>query len=449
MATPGWGNAIAIPGTVSLNAGNEAHVTSISCPAPGSCAAVGDYAQNGFGKQQAFLVNRVNGTWRTAREIPGTGELNTGGVAESTGVSCASAGNCSATGGYAAGKGSRGQGRSFLADQLNGIWHIARRASEPVNSVGGAFLNAISCPSTGNCSAVGDYIDSHGQDAFVISQVHGTWGSAEQMPGFAALNQGGSSTDLVSCASPGNCSAGGYFTDGSFAVQAFVVDQVNGTWGAAREVPGTAYLNDGGFATLDSISCPSPGNCGAVGNYSDSSGIQHAFTIDRVNGAWRTARPLPGAAALPGGHAGASVISCASAGNCSAGGVSFDSAFTFNQAFVASEVNGIWRNPVELPGSGALNAGGFASIAAISCATPANCSAGGDYTDASGNQEPLVATQVNGAWKRAIEIPGIRTLNVGGISFVTALSCATPVHCSAVGGYANQTGGQVFVADQN
>jgi len=42
----------------------------------------------------------VNGTWRTAREIPGTEALNQGGHAQVNSVSCSSRGNCSAVGSY-------------------------------------------------------------------------------------------------------------------------------------------------------------------------------------------------------------------------------------------------------------------------------------------------------------------------------------------------------------
>jgi hypothetical protein len=41
--------------------------------------------------------------------------------------------------------------------------------------------------------------------------------------------------DAVSRASPGNCAAGGQYTDGS-GQQAFVISEVNGTWPGAQEV---------------------------------------------------------------------------------------------------------------------------------------------------------------------------------------------------------------------
>jgi len=60
----------------------------------------------------------------------------------------------------------------------------------------------------------------------VASQAHGTWGTARQVPGIAALNTGqNAATYPVSCASAGHCAAGGFYTDSSGHQQAFVVGQ--------------------------------------------------------------------------------------------------------------------------------------------------------------------------------------------------------------------------------
>jgi hypothetical protein len=119
----------------------------------------------------------------------------------------------------------------------------------------------------------------------VVSQVHGTWGTAEQVPGTAALNQGGNARIYsVSCATAGTCSAGGYYQDSSGTDQAFVVSQVHGTWGTAEQVPGTAALNQGGFAAINSVSCATAGTCSAGGLYQDSSGTYQAFVVSQVHG---------------------------------------------------------------------------------------------------------------------------------------------------------------------
>jgi hypothetical protein len=106
-----------------------------------------------------------------------------------------------------------------------------------------------------------------------------SWGNAEEVPGMASLNVGGARLLSLSCPSAGNCSAGGSYSDGSFQDQAFVVDEVNGIWGNAVEVPGSGALNAGGFAGVQSLSCASAGNCSAGGSYDDSSGYPQVFVV--------------------------------------------------------------------------------------------------------------------------------------------------------------------------
>jgi hypothetical protein len=81
-----------------------------------------------------------------------------------------------------------------------------------------AAVRSVSCSAAGDCTAAGDY----GGDAFVVSQVR------------------------VSCSSAGNCSASGEYADRSGREQAFVVSQVRGTWGEAIKLPGTGALGSAG-----------------------------------------------------------------------------------------------------------------------------------------------------------------------------------------------------------
>ncbi|HEY1919204.1 MAG TPA: hypothetical protein VGH27_26845 [Streptosporangiaceae bacterium] len=55
---------------------------------------------------------------------------------------------------------------------------------------------------------------------------------------------------------------------------------MRGTWGRAQELPGTAALNTGRYASVHSVSCAPAGGCSAGGYYS-SSGDQQAFTDDQ------------------------------------------------------------------------------------------------------------------------------------------------------------------------
>ena len=336
------------------------------------------------------------GTWGTAKEVPGTATLNAGGSAAVWSVSCASAGNCSAGGGYTD---SSGHGQALVVSQVGGTWGTAKEVpgTAPLNTGGSAGVGSVSCASAGNCSAGGSYTDSSGGfQALVVSQVGGTWGTAKEVPGTATLNTGGFGvTYSVSCASAVNCSAGGTYAPNhnSNLGQAFVVSKVNGTWRKAIEVPGTAALNTGRNAAVLSVSCASAGNCSATGEYADSSGHTQAFVVSQVGGIWGTAKEIPGTAALnTGGKAAVGSVSCASAGNCSAGGRYADSS-GHTQAFVVSQVGGIWGTAKEVPGTATLNTGGRAAVNSVSCASAGHCSAGGFYTGSSGHLQAFVVSQ--------------------------------------------------------
>src|SRR5262249_56232089 len=96
----------------------------------------------------------------------------------------------------------------------------------------------------------------------------GGGGGEKEARGAAGLNGGGTGQfDSVSCATAGNCSAGGLYVDGSGHGQAFVASETNGVWGTAKEVPGTAARNKGGNAAIASVSCAAAGKGRAGGRY--------------------------------------------------------------------------------------------------------------------------------------------------------------------------------------
>src|SRR5271170_778140 len=94
------------------------------------------------------------------------------------------------------------------------------------------------------------------------------------------------------------------------------------SWGKAIEVPGLARLSAGHGGTLIAVSCSSPGNCAATGNYADRLGHLQAYVVSEKNGSWDKAIQVPGVAALSGasGGSGVDAVSCGPAGNCAAGG---------------------------------------------------------------------------------------------------------------------------------
>src|SRR5215510_261040 len=408
-------------------------------------AGPGD-AMAGTGAAVAPRAAALTGTWRTAREIPGTAALNTG-DAEAKSVSCASAGNCTVGGWYTD---SRGAPQAFIVNRIKGTWQTAIK-------VPGTFgpnkyysrLDTVSCASAGNCSAGGFYVNSNGNQAFVVDEVDGVWHRAIEVPGSAALNSGGyAELTSVSCSTPGNCTAGGFYLAGTTSYQAFVVSEVNGTWQPAIRVPGIVSPPAGGHvgptAQVTSVSCASAGNCSVGGSYYDSVNIQ-AFVGSQVNGVWRNAVKVPGTATLNKGDAQVNSVSCGSAGNCSAGGWYTDSR-GYEQLMVVNQVNGNWQNAIEVPGMTILTQRIFGTVTSVSCASAGNCSAGGWYTDSADLGQPFVVNEVNGTWQNAVKVPGIDTLNTGGNAVINAVSCATAGNCSALGSYTDSSGNyQLFV----
>src|SRR5258706_583679 len=317
-----------------------------------------------------------------------------------------------------------------------GTWHAAIElpGTATLNKGGNAAVQSVSCASAGNCAAGGLFTDGSGHiQAFVASEINGTWHAAIEVPGTGGLNKGGNAAvKSVSCASAGNCAAGGGYTDGSGHHQAFVASETNGTWHAAIQVPGTAALNRRGGAGVSSVSCASAGNCAAVGGYKDSSRHHQAFVASETNGTWHAAIPVPGTAALnKGGFATVSSVWRASAGNGAAGG--FFLMIRRPQGSAACPDTGPCRAAIQVPGTAALNKGGDARVGSVSCASAGNCVAAGGYNDGSGHRQAFVASDANGTWHAAIEVPGTATLNKGGGAGVLSVSCASAGGCAAGG----------------
>jgi hypothetical protein len=135
-----------------------------------------------------------------------------------------------------------------------------------------ASVESVSCGSAGSCAVGGFYRNrpSHNQ-GFVAVETNGVWGQAIKVPGLGTLNKGRFAEVIsVSCASPGNCAAGGRYRDQQLHTQGFVVRQKNGVWGRAFEVSGQGALNKAGHAQVSSVSC-APGSCAAGGYYADRS----------------------------------------------------------------------------------------------------------------------------------------------------------------------------------
>jgi hypothetical protein len=435
-----WGSAAEVPGAAALNLGGSAQVTSISCTGAKTCAA-GGYYHDGV-RDQPFVADESSGSWDTAVKVPGMSTLNLGSSAAVSSVSCATPGNCAAGGYYSDGKNGN---QAFLVNETSGSWRNAVKVpgTTGLNAGHNARVTSVSCVSPGNCAAGGYFVDSKGRrQVFVVTDKKGVWGKAIMVPGTAVLNAGGNaSLNSLSCGSAGNCTAGGSYTDGKGGFQAFVVHEKAGVWGRAVKVPGTAALNVGANAQVTAISCASAKSCAAGGTYKDGSGNTQSFVVNGsigTSGTWGWAKAIivPGTAAAlhVSGHAQLTSISCASAGNCSAAG-DF-SGPDGDQAFVVSSNIYLAKSNTGVWGK-ATEVPGLAGLASTSSAIAISCaSAGNCAVTGSDNAWPGVFTalELNGHWENAAPLYGLDALAVSGSPRVTSISCAKTGGTCAIGG---------------
>ena len=273
-----WSDAQPLPGLTFLNRRGLAFVKSVSCAAPGDCVAAGNYLGGG-GFTQAFEAEETNGAWSDAQPVNGVPSLNSGNSG-STAISCVSPGNCTVAGFYSD---TSHHTQAFVADERGGTWELA----EPVpgtaaRNSGDASVTSLSCSSRGNCGLAGFVTDTTGQhQAFLDSELGGGWRQAQLLTGTGTVSSWqATEAHAVSCAAAGDCVAGGSAVTAGLVQRSFVVRDVHGTWGTASELPGSAALNAGKTADLVSVSCASPGNCAVGGSYTDGSGLEHAMVAD-------------------------------------------------------------------------------------------------------------------------------------------------------------------------
>lgn len=453
-----WGPAVAVPGLAALSPEDVEVLTSISCTGPGDCTAGGAYQSTGDtgpSPDQAYVVSEVHGTWGNAEAVPGTVTLNADVGAATTAVSCSSPGNCVAVGYYTYQYAKTALGvAAFVANQVNGTWKKAQPVPALPHAAHSAKLTTVSCAPARtaaarkaglNCVAAGvSQLPLNTSVGFVYAEVHGTWRTAQPVPGLAATSPGSAVTS-VSCPFPGTCGIGGYYSDKSRHSQAFVANEVNGTWRKAQEVPGTTTLNAGGDASVTSLSCPAASACVAAGAYKPKAGPGQIFVVNESVGRWNRAIQLPGSGKLVTQN-GSTVgeVSCASAATCEVGGT-LQTGVSITRGFFAGETSGRWGKVYVVPdGTGS-------TITALSCPAPGYCAAGGQQINPSSAPFPastIAIDQVAGRWGKTVSLNG-GYIGASDTESVYAVSCAAPRSCGAGG---NLGGGKgrpyAFVANE-
>jgi len=458
-AAPSWSNAR----TAVLPAGAtglpQGYLPALACASAGNCVAGGDYS-NAKGDAVGLLLNEVGGAWRSPVAITPPSNAAANPSTNVFSVACGAVGNCSAVGTY---QDKSGNSFAFTDSEVAGTWRGALAASLPANAVASgqnAQLRSVVCAKANYCTAVGTY-DAKSTplaqtEGLVLDEVAGTWraGVEVHLPAgtnvnpLVELNQ-------VACASAGNCSAVGQYTDSNGATHGLVVNERASRWASGQSLvlPGNASAYPDG--SLSSIACAPGGACTAIGTYANATGDVEALAVNEANGAWQRASALTmpsGASANP--HAflyGYGGIWCPTSGNCSAGGQYTDDSGKY-QGFLVDEVNGAWQaaGELKLP-DGAQQAGKNGGVVAVSCVSPGTCSAGAAYLDAAGEYQALVVNRVDGAWQTGSKVTlpsGAASVGVAG--GVYGLICERANQCTATGSYLkNTTVYEGFTLDAN
>ncbi len=259
-------------------------------------------------------------------------------------------------------------------------------------------LNAVSCASPTNCTAVGQYYQTAGGPQLtLIERWNGTAWRLEPAPSIGR----GSTLDSVSCPSATSCTAVGSLILG---------------WQGVRW---KVELRSSPFV---SVSCVTPISCMAVGV--TSGGAPESGYWDGTN--WRLEpMPQPRHRAQNITLAGVSCTGpsfCLAVGDYSYGVGAMPSPGARDKT-LAERWNGLsWRV------ISSVNVARWNQLSAVSCTSPRACTAAGS----SASQQFALAERWNGSTWKTQHVPDV---NLIGYTRLTAVSCSSASACMAVGTY--------------
>lgn len=272
----------------------------VSCPAEARCFAVGSLKTDD-GQQKAQVASWGGGSW-DAEAAPLPSEAS---AARLRGVSCASADDCWAVGGYVDAE----RQKHIFAMSWDGVaWSIETMPTPAEGS--GAELWGVDCVTAGACTAVGSYLHETGNEVPLAMAFDGTEWSIEAVEAPAE-------TPFVwladlDCLAAGACMAVGAQADYFGHEQSFAVVRDESGWKIAE----TPTLEGNAPNRFEGVSCTSEWDCTTVGGFVDQEGREqiHALRWDGLG--WLAMAQAGGFLATT----GLSDVSCPAASDCVAVG---------------------------------------------------------------------------------------------------------------------------------
>ncbi len=266
----------------------------LSCPDAGDCAAVGFFGTES--DQEGLLESETGGSWSaSAVDLSNLSPATGNPQVMVSAVSCPAAGSCTAVGTY---ENTAGAYAGFAVSESGGRWQataltLPSDASTTADGLGDPiqndlFLNGVSCSSAGNCTVVGSYDASSANNVepFALTETGGSWSSPATtitLPSGEDPPAGdpGAALDSVTCQSAGDCVAAGTYATASGDNVVLVARQSAGAWTTAGADLASPY--DPALANMywASVACAPGGYC-ATGGYvaDDGSGLEDAFMLD-------------------------------------------------------------------------------------------------------------------------------------------------------------------------
>lgn len=355
-------------------------------------------------------------------------------------ITCTHTGDCVAVGSYSPSQRPTSE-IPVAVTESGGMWSSSRVIKLPAGG-GWGGLSGVSCPSSGNCEAVGTYIAGAIARPFAVSQHSGIWARGVSVPDPGNATASFSSLNSVSCTKVAWCTAVGEYTSTSPRAQrGFIATDRAGSWTAAEaRMPRDASRR--GDSSLYSIACPPRGGCVAVGRYLGTSGYSYPVAFSESGASWRQGVPVPTprntAKTDMGGPTTLDAIACPTATTCVAGG-GYETADGL-EGFFVTDSNASWRSPVEarLP-SGARKLRQNANVQSLACLTAAECVAGGAYMLAYNEQgsTAVTFTRDHGVWGAGVDaaLPSGALQPLQQDSSADGVACPSPSHCEVVGTY--------------
>jgi hypothetical protein len=306
--------------------------------------------------------------------------------------------------------------------------------------------NAVSCPPTGPCVAVGDVEPTLGNYVGTAS-IADPSGAFVQSVEISLPSAAYSVLNGVSCAASGDCTAVGVGALGGVG-EAIAATMTGGAIGSAIMVMPPANFDAAGTAQLSGVACTAPGACVAVGSYATSSTSVSSMIAIESGGAFaRAVEVAPPLLDLTdsGGLYG---ISCGTPTTCFAVG-SFISLSAGEVPMTVEISSGAPDLAQQAPLPGGATSG---RLVAVSCPSGTACQAVGFANTAAGSV-PLVDTAANGAFVTATELPSAPNQTSASSEqedLLSGIQCTSTGNCVIAGNYENSyLGEQAFVIDES